>query len=123
VRVRTCFVPGEFYEANPGSSTRNTGTLNSTSKLVRPRGTNDSAATASLRAVKGGRVRRATPADGRHGGNRRQAAPSIAPTNESDAEGAARGALESVAEASDRLGGRAFHLNGLALCDSSPRLM
>jgi hypothetical protein len=27
LRVRTYLVPGEFYEANPGSSTRYTGTI------------------------------------------------------------------------------------------------
>jgi hypothetical protein len=37
IRVRTYLVPGEFYEANPGSSARYIGTFDSTSKLVRPR--------------------------------------------------------------------------------------
>ena len=36
MRVRTYGFPGEFYEANPGSSTRYIRTLSSTSKLVRP---------------------------------------------------------------------------------------
>ena len=37
IRVRTYWVPGFFYEANPESSTRNTEANNFTSNLVRPR--------------------------------------------------------------------------------------
>jgi hypothetical protein len=35
--VRTYGFPGLFYEANPESSTRNIGTIDSTSNLIRPR--------------------------------------------------------------------------------------
>jgi hypothetical protein len=42
------------------------------------------------------------------------------PGDENDAGQAARGALVPVAEASGVLGGRAFHLSGLALCDLTP---
>jgi hypothetical protein len=37
IRVRNYGFPGFFSEANPESSTRNTGTKTSTSNLVRPR--------------------------------------------------------------------------------------
>jgi len=37
MRVRNYGFPGIFYEANPGSSTRNTEASKSTSNLIRPR--------------------------------------------------------------------------------------